>query len=172
MQARGNATKERNKRVQKAVRWKKWRGAGERRIKGYGRAWKREDGRELEEDGHERAERAKEKERAQGATGAQSPTWVLSLRCCSDGRRVKKTTMTTTRTTSRLPCNGEAADTRSIHQVHSPQDEHSGAKRSIGVYTVWLLLSLTSLRRILLPYVKREQRTTLREIRRQWSRWR
>lgn len=152
MQARGNATKERNKRVQKAVRWKKWRGAGERRIKGYGRAWKREDGRELEEDGHERAERTREKERAQGATGAQSPTWVLSLRCCSDGRRVKKTTMTTTRTTSRLPCNGEAADTRSIHQVHSPQDEHSGAKRSIGVYTVWLLLSLTSLR---LPYAKR-----------------
>lgn len=46
VQARENATKERNKRVQKAVRWKKWRGAGERWIKGYGRAWKREDGRE------------------------------------------------------------------------------------------------------------------------------
>ncbi|OAD58250.1 hypothetical protein WN48_00260 [Eufriesea mexicana] len=74
VQARGNATKERNKRVQKAVRWKKWRGAGERRIKGYGRAWKREDGRELEEDGHEWVVSEKEKERAQGATGAQSPT--------------------------------------------------------------------------------------------------
>lgn len=91
-------------------------------------------GKKVEEDGHEWPASEKKKERAQGATGAQSPTWVLSLRCCSDGRRVKKTTMTTTRTTSRLPCNGEEADTRSIHQVHSPQDEHSGAKRSIGVY--------------------------------------
>ena len=109
-------------------------------------------GRELEEDGYECERSAKEKERAQGTTGAPSPTWVLSLRCCSDGRRVKKTTMTTTRTTSRLPCNGEAADTRSIHQVHSPQDEHSGAKRSIGVRAVWLLLSLTSFCLVRTPF--------------------